>query len=88
MKTTTEVDADYSHDLETRRSFTGILIFLNGTLQNWYSKRKHTVETSAYGSELVVARIAVEMIMEYSYKLRILGVPILGMSGIYADDIV
>ena len=85
MKRTTEIDADHTRDLETRRSSAGILLLLNRTLQNWCSKRQHTVETSTYDSELVATRIAVEMIMEYCYKLRMLVSPILRLSVIYGD---
>ena len=42
--------------------------------------------TSTYGSELMAARIAVEMIMEYRYKLRVLRAPFLRMSVIYGDN--
>jgi hypothetical protein len=38
------------------------------------SKRLKTVETSTYGSELVVSRIATELILEIRYMLRSLGV--------------
>ena len=37
------------------------------------SKRQKTVETSTYGSELVAAKQAVELILEYRYKLRMMG---------------
>ena len=60
---------------------------MNGTLQNQYSKQQQTGESSTYGSELAVARIVVEMIMKYCFKLRMLGVPILGISVIYGDSI-
>ena len=86
LKLTLEVDADHAHDLETRRSVTGVLLYLNATLQKWYSKQQHMVEISTYRSELVAARIAVEMAMDYRFKLRMLGVPILGMSVIYGDN--
>jgi hypothetical protein len=36
-------------------------------------ERQKTVETSTYGSELVAARIAIDII-EMRYKLRLLGV--------------
>ena len=80
------VDADHAHDLVTRRSVTGVLILLNSTPIKWYSKRQNTVETSTYGSELVAARIATELIMEMRYKLRMLGVPILGSAALYGDN--
>ena len=86
LKIITEVDADHTHDLETQRFVTGNVPFLNETLQNRYSKQQHTVETSGYGSELVTTRIAVKMIMEHCYKLRMLGVSIFGMPVIYGDN--
>jgi hypothetical protein len=67
------VDASHACDLLTRRSVTGILLCVNLTPSKWYSKRQNTVETSTYGSELVAARIAIKMIIEYRYKLRMMG---------------
>ena len=80
------VDADHAHDLVTRRSVTGVLLYMNSTPIKWYSKRQNTVETSTYGSELVAARIATELIMEMRYKLRMLGVPIMGSAVLYGDN--
>ena len=76
VRITVYVDADHAHDQVTRRSVTGILIFLNNTLIKSISKRQKTVETSTYGSELVAARIATETIMDLRYQLRMLGVPL------------
>jgi hypothetical protein len=70
------VDADHAHDVVTRRSVTGVLLIINNMPIKWISKRQHTVETSTYGSELVAARIAIDTIVEFRYKLRMLGVPI------------
>ena len=85
LKIIVEVHDDHAHDQETRMSVIWIVLCLNGTLQSWYSKRRHTVETSTYGSKLFAARIAVEMIIEYWYKLRMLGVLIIGASLLYRD---
>ena len=54
------VDADHAQDQVTRRTVTGVILFVNGTPLRWISKRQKTVETSTYGSELVAARIAVK----------------------------
>ena len=69
VKITVYVDADHAHDLVTRRSVTGILLFINHTPVKWYSKRQNTVETSTYGAELVALRIGTEIILEFRYKL-------------------
>jgi hypothetical protein len=83
---TTYFDADHAHDLETRRSVTGVMIFLNKTPVQWYSKRQATVESSTYGSELVAARIATELTMAMRYRLRMLGVPIDGPTDLLGDN--
>jgi len=70
------VDADHAHCKMTRRSVTGVVLFINNMPVRWISKRQTTVETSTYGSEMVAARIAVELVMEIRYALRMLGVPI------------
>jgi hypothetical protein len=80
------VDADHAHDQVTRRSVTGIILFVNGTSVGWISKRQNTVETSTYGSELVAARIAVELAMEYRYSLRMLGVEVDGPCMLFGDN--
>ena len=68
------VDAAHARDKVTCRSVTGIVLLLNDTLIVWLSKRQKTVETSTYGSELVAASIAVNLLIEMCYKLRMLGV--------------
>ena len=70
------VDADHAHCKLTRRSTTGIMLFVNNMPVRWVSKRQKTVETSTYGSELVAARIAVDLIVEMRYVLRMLGVKV------------
>ena len=84
--TTCYVDADHAHDVVTRRSVSGILLFVNNMPIKWYSKRQATVETSTYGSELVASRIAVELILELRYKLRMLGIPIEGPTLLLGDN--
>ena len=73
-KITCFVDADHARDQATRRSVTGILLLINNTPITWISKRQKTVETSTYGSKLVAAKIAIELILAMRYKLRMLGV--------------
>jgi hypothetical protein len=57
------VDSDHAGNLATRRSHSGIIIFLNKSPILWYSKRQNTVESSTFGSELVALRTAVELII-------------------------
>jgi hypothetical protein len=45
-------DADWANDVETRRSVTGWVVFLNGGPVSWRVKRQQTVATSSSESEL------------------------------------
>jgi hypothetical protein len=80
------VDADHAGDRITRRSQTGILIFLNRAPILWYSKKQNTVETSTFGSEFVAMRIATELLESLRYKLRMMGVPINGPANVFCDN--
>jgi len=86
VRMTVYVDANHAHDLLTRRSVTGIIVFINNTPIRWMCKRQKTVETASYGSELVAARMAVELIMEMRYQLRMLGVDLEGPAMLLGDN--
>ena len=86
VRMTIYVDANHGHDLITRRSVTGIIVYLNNTPIRWVCKRQKTVETATYGSELVAARIATELVMEVRYQLRMLGVPLEGPGLLLGDN--
>ena len=79
-------DAAHATCLATRRSTTGVLIFINGAAVRWYSKRQNTVETSTFGSEFVAMKIAIEMNDALRYKLRMMGVPIDGAANVFGDN--
>ena len=80
------VDVDHAGDKITRRSRTGILIYLNSAPILWHSKRQNTVETSTFGSEFVATRQAFEMIKALNYKLRMFGIPIPDTAKIFGDN--
>ena len=80
------VDASFASDIVTRRSTTGALIFLNRTPIKWHSKRQNTIETSTYGAELVAARIAVELIIEFRYRCRMMGLRVTQPSTLFCDN--
>jgi hypothetical protein len=86
VRMTVYLNADHAHDLVTRRSITVILVILNNTPVRWVSTRQKSVETSTYGSELVAARIATELIMEVRYVLRSLGVDLEGPALMLGDN--
>jgi hypothetical protein len=80
------VDADHAGDKVTRRSRSGILIYLNSAPIVWFTKKQNTVETSSFGSEFVALKVATEMLRGLRYKLRMMGIPIAGPSYIYCDN--
>ena len=79
-------DAAFAGDLVTRRSQTGILIFINRAPITWYSKRQNTVEASTFGSEFIALRVGWEMNDGLRYKLQMLGIPIQGPTNVYCDN--
>ena len=80
------VDADHAGNKVTRRSQTGILIFLNMAPISWYSKKQNTVESSTFGSEMIALKIATEKIIGLRYKLRMMGVPLDGPANVFCDN--
>lgn len=80
------VDADHGGCQLTRRSHTGVVIFVNRAPILWFSKRQATVESSTFGSESVALRQAIDMIEGLRYKLRMMGVPIPAATQIFCDN--
>ena len=77
-------DSDHAGNKVTRRSHTGILIYLNSAPIQWYSKAQNTVESSTFGSEFIAMRICVDMIKALRYKLRMFGISIDGPANVFA----
>jgi hypothetical protein len=80
------VDADHAGCRVTRRSHTGVLIFLQRAPILWYSKRQNTVESSTFGSEFIAMKTAVEQVEGFRYKLRMMGVPLDGETSVFCDN--
>jgi len=86
MVMTCFVDADHAGCRETRRSHTGIMIFLQKAPIVWYSKRQNTVESSTFGSEFVAMKTAIEQVEALRYKCRMMGIPIDGPTNVFCDN--
>ena len=82
----TFVDANHAGNLVTRRSHTGILLFVQNSPILWLSRRQNTVETSTFGSEFVALRTARDLIISMRYKLRMFGIPIEGPAQVFCDN--
>ena len=86
IRITCFVDSDHASNQITRRSHTGIIIYIQNAPIIWFRKRQNTVESSSFGSEFVALRIATEMIESLRYKLRMFGVPIDGPARVLCDN--
>ena len=80
------MDADHAGNQITRRSHTGVLLFVCCAPIIWYSKQQNTVETSTFGSEFIAARTATGMIQGLQYKLCMMCIPIDGPTNIFCDN--
>ena len=75
-------DSDHASDRTTRRSHTGIILFVNMAPISWYSP----IESSTFGSEYVALRVAIEKAISMRYKLRMMGLKIDGSANIFMDN--
>ena len=58
VKIRTFLDADLADNVVTRRSHTGIFIFVNNSLIVQYSKKQNAVEPATFGAEMVAIRVS------------------------------
>jgi hypothetical protein len=80
------VDANHAGNVITRRSHTGIIIFIQNAPIIWYSKKQNTVESSTFGSELVAMRVARDLIVALRIKLKLFSVPLLGPANVLCEN--
>ena len=57
------LDANHAGNVITRRSHTGIIIYVQNAPIIWFSKRQNMVESSSFGSKFVALRTAKDMIV-------------------------
>lgn len=81
------VDSDHAHDKVTRRSVTGLIIFLGRTPIFFSSKRQGAIETSTYGAEFCAMRTAVEELISVRYMMRCLGMKVEYASLLFGDNL-
>jgi hypothetical protein len=87
MEITVFVDSDHAHDKVTRRSITGIFIFVGRTPVFYQSKRQGAIETSSYGAEFCAMRTATEETIAVRYMLRCLGVKVTHPTYMFGDNL-
>ena len=85
LQITALCDSDHGHDKKTRRSITGIIVYVGSTPVLWLSKRQGAVATSTYAAEFMALRHGTEEIIHLRYILRCLGVPVNTPSTFFRD---
>ena len=78
------VDSDHAHDKVSRRSITGIIIFVGGGFA--LARRQGAIERSTYSAEFMAMKTAVEEVMSERYMLRCLGVKVTRLTPILGDN--
>ena len=76
------MDSDHAEDKLSCRSKS---YFLTALVQ-WFSKKQSTVETSVFGSEFVATKQGINALMGLRYKLRVMGILIIGPLYFYWDN--
>ena len=80
------VDADHACNTVTRRSQTGLFLFVNRAPIVWFSKWQNTIETSMFSSEFIAVKTAIMQIESLHYKLRMFGIPIEDPMNVFCDN--
>jgi hypothetical protein len=80
------VDSNHAGNKVTRRSHTGIIIFIKNALIQVFSKKQNTCESSTYGSKLVAMRIAGDMVSVLRIELKCFDIPLQGPSNVLRDN--
>ena len=80
------LDDDHAGESLTRRSRTGFIVMLNNAPIYWHSKKQTSVETRAFGSEIMAMKQAADYIRGFRYKLRMFGIPVEEPFYMYGDN--
>ena len=86
LETSIFFDSNHAHDKKTRRSISGILVFVGSTLVLWSAKRQGCIASSTYTAEFMAMRTATEEAMSIRYMLRSLGVPVTIPTKLFGDN--
>ena len=82
-----KVDVDHASNTVTRRSRTGILVYLNCSLVHWWSKKQTSIESSSFGAEFIAMKQCCKYLCGLRYKLCMIGIPCDQPSHIYGDNL-
>lgn len=80
------VDADWAADIDTRRSQTGYIFYLNGGPVSWQSKKQTTVALSTVEAEYMAMSAATQELLYLRQLLEDLGFPQRNATTLYEDN--
>jgi hypothetical protein len=86
LSTTVYFDSNHAHDEVTRRSVSGILIFVGNCPVYAVSKRQGSIATSTFSAELCAAKVGVEESINIRCMLRSLAVPVTEPTNLLGDN--
>ncbi len=87
LETAVFFDANHTHDHVTRRSISGLIVFVGSTPVLWHSMRQGCIATSTYCAEFISMRSAVEEVISIPYMLRCLGIPVTKPTDLFGDNL-
>ena len=73
LQTAVFFDSDHGHDQLTKKSCTGLVVYVGRTPVMWSSKRQTSIQSSSYGAEFMAGRSACEEAILIRYMLLCLG---------------
>ena len=79
-------DASWASDLDSRRSTTGYVFFLNSSVVSWKSKRQPTVATSSTEAEYMALYSATQEAVWFRLLLLDIGCALQSATRIYEDN--
>jgi hypothetical protein len=79
------VDADFAGDLDNRKSTTGFVFMLNGSVVSWGSRKQSSVATSTVEAAYIAAATAIKEAVWLGKMLEELGIDV-GRITLYCDN--
>ena len=80
-------DASHGSDKNDYRSVTGMILFYGSTPIFWRSKRQTVTAGSTFEAEYIAMKNAVDEVMATRFLLRSLGIPVVGATPLYGDNL-
>ena len=81
-----KVNAYHAYNTDTRRPRTGFIAYLNCVPLYWLSKKQTSLESSSLDSEFIVMKQYCKYLRGLQYKLRMMFIPVEGLSYILGDN--